>query len=135
MPHQGRTYENARDMRMRPSARFARDIDRQLAKPDHVDALAPMMFAWSRNIREAIGLPVAVLARRMNISQPAATKLEQNEAAGTISLGKLSELAEALECELIYGFLPKRPLVEVAASIEERENKARKAKRKLPPRT
>lgn len=68
----------------------------------------------------------------MSISRAALSKLEQNEASGTISIAKLSALADALDCELVYGFVPKQPFEETAAAFEIRQLAARKRREKLP---
>ena len=119
-------------MRMRPDFELAKNVDLRLRLDDHIKALTPAMFCWSRTIREAIGLPVVSLAQRLEISQQAATKLEQNESAGTISIARLESLANALDCELVYGFIPRRPLVERANQIQDQQDAAKKAKRKIP---
>jgi predicted DNA-binding mobile mystery protein A len=52
------------------------------------------------------------LARRLNVKQPAVVQLEQSEAKGTIELSTLRRVADALDCTLVYAFVPKKPLEE-----------------------
>ena len=54
----------------------------------------------------------AQLARRLGVSQPTVTNLEQSEAAETISLKSLKKMAEALDCSLVYAFVPHTSLEE-----------------------
>jgi predicted DNA-binding mobile mystery protein A len=63
---------------------------------------------WIREIREAFGMTSRIFARRMGISQPAAVLLERSERMETIKIGTLRRAAAALECELVYAFMPKK---------------------------
>ena len=68
---------------------------------------------WLRAIREALGLPTAALAARLGITASGVRKLEQAEATDAITLGTLRRVAEALDCELQYVLVPRRPLREM----------------------
>ena len=68
---------------------------------------------WLRAIREALGLPSAGLAARLGITASGVRKLEQAEATDAITLGTLRRVAEALDCELQYTLVPRRPLREM----------------------
>lgn len=89
-----------------------RQLDRQLS------VLAPLAHntrpkrGWIREIRDVLGMTSAQLARRVGISQPTAVKLEQSETEETISLKSLKKMAEALDCSLIYAFVPRTSLEE-----------------------
>jgi predicted DNA-binding mobile mystery protein A len=50
------------------------------------------------------------LAGRMGVAQATEAELEASEAHGTIGLGSLRRAAEALDCELVYFLVPRRPL-------------------------
>jgi predicted DNA-binding mobile mystery protein A len=52
------------------------------------------------------------LARRLNVKQPAVIQLEKSEAKGTIELATLRRVADALDCTLVYAFVPKKSLEE-----------------------
>ncbi|MBP7639846.1 MAG: helix-turn-helix domain-containing protein, partial [Thauera sp.] len=53
------------------------------------------------------------LARRMGVAQPTLTKLEQSEAADRIQLDSLRRVAAALDCDVVYALVPRRPLQEM----------------------
>jgi predicted DNA-binding mobile mystery protein A len=114
-----------------PNTEFAEEVDRQLGRVD-VEALSPPLDSWSRTIRHSIGLPVSALAKRLGISQPSATSLEHNEEDRTITLSRLDAVADALNCDLVYAFIPREPLTKTAMAFEAEQDKARKAHRKLP---
>ncbi len=65
---------------------------------------------WIKAIREALGMSTAQLAKRLGVKQPSVVAIEQSEAKGTIELATLRRVAEALDCTLVYAFVPKKPL-------------------------
>jgi predicted DNA-binding mobile mystery protein A len=65
---------------------------------------------WVRAIREALGMSGAALASRMGTTAGAVTRLEQSEARDRIRLDTLRRAADALECDLVYLLVPRRPL-------------------------
>ena len=68
---------------------------------------------WLRAIREALGMTSAVLADRLEITASVVRKLEHAEAIDAITLGTLRRVAEALDCDLQYALVPRRPLREM----------------------
>jgi predicted DNA-binding mobile mystery protein A len=46
----------------------------------------------------------------LGIKQPSIVAIEQSEVKGTIELATLRRVAEALDCTLIYAFVPKKQL-------------------------
>jgi predicted DNA-binding mobile mystery protein A len=55
-------------------------------------------------------MTTAQLSQRMGIRQPSVVALEQSEVRGSIELATLRRAAEALDCTLVYAFIPNRPL-------------------------
>jgi predicted DNA-binding mobile mystery protein A len=55
-------------------------------------------------------MTTAQLAKRLNVKQPSVVAIEQSEARGTIELATLRRVAEALDCTLVYAFVPNKPL-------------------------
>jgi predicted DNA-binding mobile mystery protein A len=119
-------------MRMVPYVHGAATLDAQLANPDHRAAFRPAMYDWSGTVRGVTGVPIVTLAKRLGITKQAVSKLEQHEADGTISLAKLEMLADALDCDFVYGFMPRESFESTAQNLQNRQDKARQAKRKLP---
>lgn len=66
------------------------------------------------------------------MSKQALSQLKEGERNRTISLAKLEALAEAMNCKLVYGFIPKRPLVPNTIDLERRQSLARKRHRSIP---
>ena len=57
-------------------------------------------------MRKIIGLRGDQLAARMHIAQSTVSELERSEADGTITLNSLRRAAAAMECRLVYTFVP-----------------------------
>jgi predicted DNA-binding mobile mystery protein A len=68
---------------------------------------------WIRSIRQSLGMTAAQLAQRMGVSQPRIIALERAEATGAVELKTLQRAAEALNCRLVYAFVPNEPLEQV----------------------
>jgi predicted DNA-binding mobile mystery protein A len=79
---------------------------------------------WVRAIRDALGMSAEDLGRRMGVTGPAVFSLERSEQAGTVRLDTLSRAAQALDCTLVYAFIPNRGLEETVT--REAEQSARR---------
>lgn len=82
-------------------------FDRTLAQAPGLRRLARPKRGWIREIREILGLSAQQLATRMGVSQPTVAKMEQAEAKGVITLASLKRAAEAMDCQLVYAFVPR----------------------------
>lgn len=72
-------------------------------------------------LRGALVLRQEDLAARLDVSRQAAGALERREAEESVTLAALREAAEALDAELYYVLVPRRPLQE---QFEERIDRA-----------
>jgi predicted DNA-binding mobile mystery protein A len=81
---------------------------------------------WVRAIREATGITVREMAKRLRKAPSVAAHLEGSEAEYRITLGKLREAADALGCQLVYALVPKsgsfQELAEQRARTKAAEN-------------
>jgi predicted DNA-binding mobile mystery protein A len=71
---------------------------------------APPIHGWIKAVRQALGMSMDQLAKRLKIKQPSLVQLEQSEVKGTIELATLRRVAEALDCTLVYALVPNKPL-------------------------
>lgn len=74
---------------------------------------------WLRAIREALGMTTRQLAKSVGVTQSAVVDAERTEARGDITLATLQRYAAALDCELSYVLVPKRPLQEMIEARAE----------------
>ena len=64
-------------------------------------------IGWIKTLRKALSMSGASLARRLGLHRSIAHYLEQAEHNGSITIKKLQEVAQAMDCELIYAMVPK----------------------------
>jgi len=87
-----------------------RQLDKRLHKLKNSDAFARPPRGWIKAVREALGLTSAQLGKRLNVSQPRVIEIEKNEVTGKITLDSLEKAARALNCRLVYAFVPRDSL-------------------------
>ena len=80
---------------------------------------------WLRCIRQAAGLPVDEVARRLGVSRWEVNRLETSERNARIMLETLRRAAKGMGCELVYALIPmEQTLQQMAeAQLQERERK------------
>lgn len=90
------------------SARQA--IDRQRSIMALVRQSAKPPKGWIATIRTALGMPQEHLGARLGMPKQRVSQLEKREQSGNIKLNQLREVAEGLNCDLVYALLPREPL-------------------------
>ena len=70
----------------------------------------PPRKGWIRAIRDALGMTGEQLARRLNTNKQRVSRIEQDEKPGKVTLKTLRTVAETLDCEFVYGFVPRQTL-------------------------
>ena len=83
-----------------------RQVDRLLASIQGVRRLDPPRKGWISEVRGLLGMRTNQLARRMGVSPSAVPQFERSEADGSITLNTLKKAATALDCRLVYAFVP-----------------------------
>jgi len=80
---------------------------------------AKNVHGWLRTVRMLLRIPAVEAARRIGVSAHEIFRKERAEARGVIGLKALRRAAEALDCELVYGLIPKEgTLATRAAGVE-----------------
>lgn len=85
-------------------------LDRRFAASDPAGLRTRPAVGWMRAVRGALGMSQADLARRLGVSPPAVTDLERREREDAITIGKLAEVARAMDCTFVYAFVPNSTL-------------------------
>lgn len=65
---------------------------------------------WIQTIRSSLGMTAVALARRLNMRSSSVHKFENAEIDETITLASLRKIAAALDCEVQYALVPRKPL-------------------------
>ena len=90
-----------------------RQIDQSLQQWRDADLSPRPAAGWSQAIRDALGVSATALGRRLGMTGNGVRKLEAAEAQQVITLASLRKLANALDCELVYAVVPRKPLAEL----------------------
>ncbi len=61
---------------------------------------------WIKAIRNAIGMSMQQLGKRLSITKQSVQDIERREKDGSITIKALRETAKALDMHLVYGFVP-----------------------------
>jgi predicted DNA-binding mobile mystery protein A len=102
-----------------------KQLDRSLESFRAAQTAARPQKGWIRAIREAVGVSAAELGRILGTSRQLPLQFEKAEAEGSITLKSLRNVANALDCDLVYALVPR------AGSM--REDRPRAVARKRAP--
>ena len=97
-------------MRAQDRAIARRNLDKKLNSLRNSEVATRPARGWIRAIREALGMTTTQLGRRMNVTQSTALGFEKAEQNKGISLQTLERAANAMDCRLVYAFVPREPL-------------------------
>ena len=67
---------------------------------------------WVNTMRTALKMSLRQLGNRMNFSAQNIKQIEEREVNGTISVNSLREVANAMDMQLVYGFVSKHESLE-----------------------
>ncbi len=80
--------------------------------------------SWIGYFRNAFGMSLKQFAAKLGVSYTAAQSLEKGEKEGGITLRSLRRAAEAMNCELVYAFVPRESVDKICT--DQARRKARK---------
>lgn len=78
-------------------------LDKKIKAFNKLD-YSTMSGGWVYVTRTALGMSLAQLGKKMNITAQSVKEIEQREQAGTASLKTLNDVARAFNLKLVYGF-------------------------------
>ena len=76
---------------------------------------------WLKAVRVSLGMSLQQLADKLSITRQSVQEIELREKEGTITLKNLRETADALDMQLVYGFVPKDGSIENLIDRKARE--------------
>ena len=83
--------------------------------------VAPPPTGWIKAIRNAIGMSMLQLGKRLSITKQSVQDIERREKDGSISIKALREAARALDMQLVYGFVPNDGSLEALINRKAKE--------------
>lgn len=79
---------------------------------------------WIKAIRTALGMTLQQLANKLSITRQSMLEIEKREQEGSLTLKLLREVADSMEMQLVYGFVPKHGSIE--SMIDDKATKLAK---------
>lgn len=64
-------------------------------------------MGWVKEIREALGMTMQDLANRMGTIKQRIERIEKDEIAKKTTLESIKKIAEAMDCDFVYFFVPR----------------------------
>jgi predicted DNA-binding mobile mystery protein A len=113
--------ENFRQLR-------ALQLDR-MVQPLRASKLPRPQKGWIRAFREAMGISYTELGERLQASRSLAAQQEKAEVEDRITLKSLRACANALDCELVYAFVPRGESVEATMATRARASASQTVRR------
>ncbi len=93
--------------KMKEQKTIRRQVSKKLEALTSFKKQAQGVRSWSKYIREALGMTITQMAKRMKLAQSTMTESEKQEEMGTLTMSKLKKMADALDCDLVYAFVPR----------------------------
>ncbi len=72
-----------------------------------IKEITPPPTGWIRAVRTALGMSLQQLGNKISITKQSLQDIERREKDGSITIKTMREAANALDMELVYGFVPK----------------------------
>lgn len=89
-----------------------RQLDEALSPFRAASGRSPPREGWAKAVRTALGMSLRQVAERAGLSKTAIRSVEVNEGQGTVQLDSLRTVAEAMDCDLVYAFVPRHGTLE-----------------------
>jgi predicted DNA-binding mobile mystery protein A len=103
-----------------------KQLDRALEPFQAVRSVPRPQKGWIRAVREAMGVSSAELGRLLGASRQLPLQFERAEANDSVTLRSLRNVANALDCDLVYALVPRAgsiaKLVENRARLQARKH-------------
>lgn len=103
------------------NAQARRHLDKRFERIRPLLKERPPHRGWVRAVRDALGMSGPELAARMGVSQSSVADLEASEMRGTVQLDTLQRAAEALDSEVVYFLVPRKPLSQMVTDQARRK--------------
>jgi predicted DNA-binding mobile mystery protein A len=96
-----------------------KQLDKKLADYKALNISRPAK-GWIYAIRKALGMSGRQLAKRAGVTQPRINEIEKGETDHSITMKTLIQIADALDCDLVYTLVPRTSLKEMVKKQAEK---------------
>lgn len=92
---------------------ITKQISRRLEDLREIAGKTRGITSWIDYVRSGLGMTLAQLADRIGVTQATLSGSIKSEKEGRITINKLREIADAMECDLVYEFVPRKKLEDI----------------------
>jgi predicted DNA-binding mobile mystery protein A len=82
-------------------------LDQKLSEFKSAGMVLMPRKGWINTIRTTLNMTREQLGSKLGLTKGAIQKIEEREATGQITINKIRDVAQALELQFVYGFVPK----------------------------
>jgi predicted DNA-binding mobile mystery protein A len=76
---------------------------------------------WIHTIRKSLNMTLEQLGKKLNLSKNSVREIEEREASESITIKSLRAAANALDMQLVYGFVPKNGSISALIDVKAKE--------------
>jgi predicted DNA-binding mobile mystery protein A len=105
---------------MKTNQLAAKQLDKQLEKWKRTKSWLQPKNNWVKTIRKILGMTTVQLANRLGVDRSRVIRIESDEVRTVLTMKTLIAVANALDCDFVYAFVPRKPLQEM---IEQQAHK------------
>lgn len=87
-------------------------LDKKLEKFKDLARVQIPTKGWINTIRNTLNMTRDQLGSKLEMTKGAIQKIEEREALGQITINKLRDVGQALDMQLVYGFVPNDGTIE-----------------------
>ncbi|MDA0686380.1 MAG: mobile mystery protein A [Bacteroidetes bacterium] len=96
-------------------------LEQRLATFSKLESYSSPSGGWVKSIRTALGMTLLQMGKRLGVSKQAVLDMEKREAEGSITLKALREVGQAIDMQLVYGFVPNDGSLDALIEKKARE--------------
>ena len=96
-------------------------LERKLTVYSSIKSTPIPPTGWVKAVRLALGISLQQLATKLSITRQSVLEIENREKNGSITIKSLREAANALDMDLVYGFVPKDGSLDALVERKARE--------------
>jgi predicted DNA-binding mobile mystery protein A len=87
---------------------YLEQIDRKIKSFKVLKKESVPPLGWINALRSALGMSLQQLGKKLGVTPPSVKEMEIREKYKTITLKTLEDVAQALDMELVYAFVPRK---------------------------
>lgn len=92
---------------------ITKQISRRLEEARNLSLSIKGISSWIDYVRSGLGMTLTQLSQRVGVTQATMSGSIKSEKEGRITINKLKEIADAMDCDFSYQFVPRKKLEDI----------------------